>query len=265
MDRRGRLQLVQPRVEKIEHDVAQINQRLVDTQKQIEQYHGYLNQLEPAAEFEVDIDALRDPQYLFSVLGTIPNANIERLRTSLEKVPYVFTTLRQDKKSSVVWLVGPKQQHGSAQPGRAQRLFEPVEPAGNLSRRTREIIARLHKDIELAQQAIARENENFKRIRKEYQAQLQNMLWRVRASRILSDTIGHYGNLRHISIITGWVPLSKMDGFSQRLKKVSPEILIQATDTQRDTAGKECAGDPEQPAFSAILSDPGDQLCPAAL
>jgi V/A-type H+-transporting ATPase subunit I len=227
------IEIIQPLVEKIERQVNQINQRLADTQKQIEQLRGYLTQLEPAAEFDVDIDAVRNPQYLYSVLGTIPNANIERLRTSLEKVSYVLTPLRQDKESSVVWLVGPKQ--NSEVLGRAIRsaYLNPLVLPETYRGTPEQIIAAIRKDIENAQQTITNEQANFQRLQKEYQAQLQNFYWRVRASRILAETIGHYGNLRHISIITGWVPKSKIAGFSQRLKKVSPEVFIQTFDTQR--------------------------------
>ena len=143
---------------------------------------------------------------------------------------------------------GAQTEHRSPWAGDPQRLFEPIGPARNLPGHARQIIAAMRKDIEAAQQTIASEQANFQRLRKEYQPQLQTLYWRVRASRILAETIGRYGNLRHISIITGWVPKSKIAIFSQRLKKVSPEIFIQTFTTQR--------GGEEQQNVPVVLNNP---------
>ena len=73
--------------------------------KTLEQLESQLHQLEPIAETNVDVGALRKSEYLYSVIGIIPAENVSRLETSLSRVPHSFFTLREDLKglSSGCW------------------------------------------------------------------------------------------------------------------------------------------------------------------
>ncbi len=97
---------VLPSIEEIEQNVKTTNDQLTTEQKTLEQLQSTLNQLEPIDDVEVDFTQLRSSRYVYSVLGLIPAANVERLETSLARVPHIFMTLRSEPQEKVVWLAG---------------------------------------------------------------------------------------------------------------------------------------------------------------
>jgi vacuolar-type H+-ATPase subunit I/STV1 len=80
-------------VEEVETAVKKLTDALNAEEKHLDQLETIIRQLEPVANVDLDISALRNPRYLFSLLGVIPIANIERLQTSLSRVPHVFLNL----------------------------------------------------------------------------------------------------------------------------------------------------------------------------
>ncbi len=60
-----------------------------------------------------------------------------------------------------------------------------------------------------------------------------NLLWQVHTSRVLSDAIVRYGQLKHTYVVTGWVPVDDLDGLTTRLRAASKEILIEDLPTTR--------------------------------
>ena len=107
---------VRPAVERIENEVKSTSDQLNNERKRLEQLESQLHQLEPIADVDVEVSALRKSNFLHSVLGVLPAANVSRLQTSLSRVPHVFFTLRQDTQKPVVWLLGPR---SKSQPSRA--------------------------------------------------------------------------------------------------------------------------------------------------
>ncbi|MGE5776455.1 MAG: hypothetical protein ACM33V_09555, partial [Chloroflexota bacterium] len=99
---------IRPLVEQIEEEVRSTNDELSDLRKRLESLENILHQLEPVEDVDIDISSLRDSRYMFSMLGLIPSANIDRLQTSLARVPHVFMTLRSDPGQQVVWLAGTR-------------------------------------------------------------------------------------------------------------------------------------------------------------
>src|SRR5215208_5450658 len=99
---------IRPVVEEIEEEVRSTSDELSEARKRLEQLESILHQLEPVKDVDIDISSLRDSRYMFSMLGLMPSANMERLETSLARVPHVFLTLRADPGRPVVWLAGTK-------------------------------------------------------------------------------------------------------------------------------------------------------------
>ena len=81
---------IQSAVDRIEAEVKGTTDQLLAEKKKLEQLESQLHQLEPIAEPNVDVGALRKSNYLYSIAGIIPASNISRLETSLSRVPYTF-------------------------------------------------------------------------------------------------------------------------------------------------------------------------------
>ena len=224
---------IQPAVDQIEQEVNKAREQVTNEQKRLEQLHNMLNQLEPIAGINLDLQAMRHPAYINAILGVIPTANIDRLETSLERIPHVFFTLRQDNQKAVVWLAGSKRNaevlERAARSAYLNALVLPDIYQGTPS----EIIASIRADIQNAQQHISEQGLVIGHLAGERKQQLQTLLWQVRTSRILAEAIGRYGRFRYTYFIDGWVPTSGVENFLRQLKEVSKDIMVETSPHKR--------------------------------
>ena len=227
------LEKMRPLVEQIEEDVKQSSDRLAGERKHLEQLESTLHQLEPVADINLDISSLRNSRYLYSLIGVIPAANVDRLQTSLARVPNVFLTLRSDLAKPVVWLAGTKANSDVLERAARSAYLDPLSLPEGYSGTPAKIIESLRKTIEETQQKIAELKVTLAKFAESRKQELRSLLWQAHTSRVLSDAIVRYGQLRHTYVVTGWVTLADMESLTQRLKQASKEILIETTPTSR--------------------------------
>ncbi len=232
-EKMGELVEIRSAVEQIENEVKNATEQLSIEKKRFEQLESTLRQLEPVADIDLDINSLRNSRYLFSMLGQIPTANVERLQTSLARVPNVFLTLRSDSSKPVVWLAGTQSNadvlERAARSAYLSPLILPEEYQGTPAK----IIESIHATIENTNRRIADLQEMLSQLAKARQNQLRALLWDVHASRVLAEAIVRFGQLRYTYVVTGWVRSDDLEKLTQRLKTASKEILIESLPTTR--------------------------------
>jgi V/A-type H+-transporting ATPase subunit I len=227
------VETVRPTAERLEQEVEGVIKELADKQTQLEQLQGYIRQLEPIVGVTVEVSALRNLRYVFSMLGTMPVDNVERLRTSLARIPFVLLTLRQDSRQAVVLLLGTRRDADILERAARSAYLNPLGLPDDYHGTPREITEALSADVDRIQQHIAEQRNTMTELRETRREQLQTLLWRVRASRMLADAMVRFGKLRYTYLIVGWVPTSNLDALTQRLRRVSEDILIEATPSRR--------------------------------
>lgn len=225
---------VGPVVDQIEQEVKKITELAAEEHKKMEQLQGILNQLEPVADIDLDISALRNPHFLFSMLGSMPVANMERLQTSLFRVPFVFLPLRQDNQNAVVWLVGAKNNADILERAARSAYLNPLILPDAYQGTPAAIIKSLKKNIVDSQKIIEAQKSEIAHLRKTYQKQLQSLLWEVRSSRMLTDAITRYGRLQYTYVVVGWAISAGVEDLKQRIKQASKEAMLEAYPAKRD-------------------------------
>jgi V/A-type H+-transporting ATPase subunit I len=220
-------------VERIEEEVRQTNDQLTTEKKNLEQLEIVLRQLEPVADIDFDIAMLRNPRYTYSRIGLIPAANIDRLQTSLARVPNVFITLRSDSQKPVVWLAGPQSNADVLDRAAKSAYLDPLNLPEGYEGTPARIIESLRKTIEETRRKVAEFQETLARYAREHEQELRELAWQAHTSRVLSDAIVRYGQLKHTYVVTGWVPTDDLEVLTQRLKQASKEILIETLPTIR--------------------------------
>ncbi len=227
------LKTLEPAVEAIEKEVKLVTDQLSAENKKSEQLRSAISQLEPVANIDLDISSLRGSRYLYSMIGVVPTANIERLETSLARIPFIFLPLRQDAQRSVVWLAGAQNNadilERAARSAYINRLVLPDGYQGKPD----EIIQSLLANIQQSETTILACKKELAELSKKYKSQVQSFYWDIRAGRMMTNAIVHYGRLRYTYLIVGWVPTADMEDFTQRIKKVSREILIETFPVER--------------------------------
>lgn len=226
-------ELARSTAERLEQQVQDVVGDMADEQNKLEQLQGYVQQLEPIADVDVEVTALRHSGYVFSLLGTMPVDNMKRLQTSLARIPFVLLPLRQDNRRAVVILSGPQQHADVVQRAARSAYLNPLSLPEGYQGTPREIIDALRADVERIQKQIAQQEGIIANLRDARQAQLQTLLWRVRAGHILTEALARYGKLRYTYVIVGWVPTSSLDALSERFKHISGEILVETYPSER--------------------------------
>ncbi len=223
------LEPLQAAVDRIEGEVKKTSDQLAAEKKALEQLESQLNQLEPIAETNVDVGALRKSNYLYSVLGIIPAENVSRLETSLSRVPHTFFILREDPKRPVVWVLGPRSSSDVIERAVKSAYLNPLTLPEEFQGTPAEITVSLRKAIETSKQKIAELNATLGKLADTHKKELQKLFWDVHVSRLIADAIARFGQLRHTYVVVGWVPSADLDALTQRLKQASKETLIEAT------------------------------------
>jgi V/A-type H+-transporting ATPase subunit I len=227
------LEPIQSAVDRIEAEVKQTSDQLAAEKKILEQLESQLHQLEPIADTNVDVGALRKSNYLYSVLGIIPAANVSRLETSLSRVPHAFFTLREDPQRPVVWLLGPRSNSDIIDRAVKSAYLNPLTLPEEFAGTPAEITESIRKAIETSKQKILELDRTLARLADTHRKELHKLLWDVHVSRLIADAIARFGQLRHTYVVVGWVPSADLELLTQRLKQASKEILIEAIPMER--------------------------------
>jgi V/A-type H+-transporting ATPase subunit I len=234
--------LVAPEVARL--DIGHLEQEarapvheLEEEQRKLARLERYLGQLEPLVGLGVDLGALRSLQYAFAMLGTIPTANIERLESSLEHVPSVLVRLASDLHLTTVVLFGMRRDREILTRAARSAYLNPLTPPETYRGTPQEVLTGLQAGIQRTRQHIADYQSAIDHLRQARIAHLRHVLWRVRASRKLSETISGYARLRYTYLVAGWVPAPQVEGLKVRLNTVSGRVLVEVNEPRRDEAG----------------------------
>ena len=256
-------------IERLEWETQAPVRELEEGQHKLAQLQRYLDQLKPIADLEVDLGTLRSLRYTFVLLGTIPVANLERLQTSLELIPSALVTLRREEHLATVVLFGTQRDADILSRAARSAYLNPLEQPETYHGTPAEAIAALKSGIERTRQYVAECQTSIDYLHEVYVQRLRHLLWRIRASRTLAETITRYGRLRYTYLVAGWVPVSQMDTLQQEIKQVSDKVLIEANMPSRqedDHIPVALGNPPVVSAFQGLVTNYGrpryDELDP---
>lgn len=221
-------------VEHLEQESLAPVQELEEAQHKLVQLQRYLGQLRPIADLDVDLEALRGMRYLFVSLGTIPVANMERLRSSLELVPFVLVTLQREEHLATVLLFGMQRDADILNRAARSAYLNPLTPPDRYPGTPADAIEALQASIARTHQQISASQTTIKRLHATRVKRLRHLLWRVRASRTLVETIAGYGRLHYTYLIAGWVPDCRIPALRSKIEQVADQVMIEVVTPRRE-------------------------------
>ncbi len=231
---------IRPRVDQIEQEVRDATGQLTVNEKKITQLQNQLRELEPIADSGLDLGVLRQPRYIHSTLGVMPVANIERMKTSLSRTPHVLEILNQDRENAIVWLTGTRANADILERAARSAFLNPLDISGDVQNGTpSEMIASLNDSVKMATEQVEQHKLKIDKLRERHEKELRDLLWRVRASRLLADAMAHYGKLNYTYLIVGWVPSSKSASLEAQLRQVSKSIIVDSRTSKRTGHGNQ--------------------------
>lgn len=243
-------------IEHLEQEIQAPLHDLESAQRRLVQLERYLTQLEPIRELDVDLGTLRKLRYTYVMLGMIPTPNVERLRSSLEHIPFALTTLRREDNLSVVVLFGLQRDAQILDRAARSAYLNPLNPPGTYRGTPAATITALQAGVERTRQHIAEGQNVLAHLQELHIRRVHHLLWRVRASRKLVETILHYGRLHYTYVIAGWTPASQVELLKQQLGGVSPHLSIEVTAPKCETAPHSAEGAAEAEDIPVFMDNP---------
>jgi V/A-type H+-transporting ATPase subunit I len=222
------LDITQKLVDEIELKVKSSVEQINSETKNIEHLHNLEQQLAPLSEIEVDFSQLQNSRYVFTVLGMMPQENIERLKTSLARIPFVFYTLNENHQKAVVWLATSHENADILNRAVRSAYLDPIKLPDNEKGTPREILVNLRSSITESEKKVQQLKTILGGVRQEKEKQILELLWDVRCSHMMINAIIHYGRLKYTYIIVGWIYSSKIDWMKQKIKSLSPDAILEA-------------------------------------
>lgn len=252
---------VEPSIERKEEESHKLSEELAQDQKGLEQLQRYLHQLEPIAEIDIEINALRNLRYLFAMLGIMPVENIERLQTTLVRIPLLLVPLRRGSEQAVVLLVGMQRDAEILQRAARSAYLNPLMLPESYQGTPAQVIQAIQVDMERIRQHIVERKAVITELHDAYRKELQVLLWRIRASRRMADAIAYFGRIENAYVVAGWVPTKHLDVLIKRLKQVSEGIVIETSHPKRHGGARDIPIAMDNPrffrAFQALVANYG--------
>ena len=187
-----------------------------------------MHQLQPVKNVGINLDSLHNLRYLYGQIGIMPTDNVERLKTSLLRVPFVLLILEQDQEQSVVLLCGPSKNTDILERAARSAYLNPLNLPEEYHGTAFEILQEMQAKVDYLQHQIDEQKATLAELRQTRKVQFQNLLWRVRISRMLTDAMSHFGKLQHTYLLVGWIPSNQFSNISRKIKDISDDIVIES-------------------------------------
>jgi V/A-type H+-transporting ATPase subunit I len=221
-------------VDVLEREVKGVVEQINTETKNIEHLNNLLQQLTPLADIEVDFSQVHDSRYLFSILGMMPPENIDRLRTSLARIPFVLYPLSQKNQKAVVWLASSRENADVLNRAARSAYLDPLTLPAGMQGTPSQIITSLTASIKSSEEKITQLRVALEQLNKDKQEQLLDLLWNVRCSHMIASAIVRYGRLKYTYVIVGWLFSSNLEYLKEKLHAISPEVILEAHTAKRD-------------------------------
>lgn len=220
-------------IDAIETVVKNAVDQISSLNKQIEHLQNLIQQISPISDIDLDISKLRNPRYLISTLGMMPPEQINRLKESLSRIPYVFYTLSQKGPKAVVFVATSRENEDMFARATRAGFLDPINLPEDQTGTPAEIITATKEQISECEAKIVDLKKSLEVTQQEKRSELTDLLWKVRCSRMMTAAILHYGKLKYTYIIVGWVYSSQIESLKAKIKSVSKDALLESRVARR--------------------------------
>lgn len=229
--------IVQLDVARLEREIQTPVRELEQEEARLSQLQRYVAQLQTIAGLDIDLERIRRLRYVFALMGTMPAANLERLQTSLELIPSDLVVLKREDHLATVILFGVQRDADALSRAARSAYLNPLSLPETYRGTPAQVIAALEESIAQTRQRITESRSAIIRLQETLISRLRQLLWQVRATRTLAETIARYGRLRYTYLVAGWTPTAQVATLREKIKRVSDKTLIETHTTPRQENG----------------------------
>ena len=203
-------------------------EELAEARGKLDRLREMRGQLGLLSGLDIDLQLFRSTRYLFTMLGAMPVDNVQRLESSLEHIPSVLLVLTQTGSMAVVALFGRTYDSPILQRAARSAYLTPTELPEEYQGTPDEILAALDETIAQTRDQVEDLQGHLVELHNTRVTRLRHLMWRVRASLKLVQTISKFSQFRYMYLVTGWVPEPKLPHLRETIAEVSDNTLVEA-------------------------------------
>ena len=237
-------------LENIEGELKKDVSELEKTEDHIRELQHTMEQLAFIEDLDVDLETLRRFKHVFALPGTMPTDRVQRFSESLGHLPFVLVTLKRRGYLSSVVLFGHARDAQSLTRAARSAYLNPINLPAAYRGTPAEVMEAIAVSLKRAQQQRSDLRLRMAAIYHEHGEQLRVLLWRVRASKTLAETIQRYQHFRYTSMITGWVAQEHVQELAARIKAVSANVTFEVLESQPRILEKDAPILLQNPSFA---------------
>ena len=226
-------------IDTIEREAKGPAQDLEDARRKLQALSRTRSQVAPLVGLDSDLQRLQNTKYLFAALGSMPADNVDRLQASLEHVPSALIRFGERDRLATVILFGMKRDAEMLMRAARSAYLTVAELPEEYQGTPRDVLGALDEGITRTSERIAALEATLHRLHETRIRRLRHLLWRVRASLTLVQTIAGFRQFRYSYLLSGWVPVPMVSHVRSAVAEVSPDTTVEAakpTSQERATA-----------------------------
>lgn len=224
----------------VEREFAAAERKVKSNLNEIERRQQELGRLEALSwqlqmleDLGADIGVIREPRYMYLRLGSVPSANLDTLRATLQRVPHELHLNRRLKDDALVLVAaGPETKDRVQRALRAARFTDTAIPS-HYSDDAREAAGQGELDVWENREAIAEARAELDELREQHEGDLR-CWWRdLTVNRKVLESMSNFLRTRSGYYIVGWVPESRAEELVQDLQaKCEDKIEVDLADPE---------------------------------
>jgi len=219
------LDLAERDVESLEREAREPIHHLNEAREKLSQLETALDQLTPLAGIDVPLQAFRDARYIFAMFGSMPTENVSRMRTSLEQIPSALLVFGERGHLTTVGLFGQMRDAEILRRAARSAYLTPIQVPAEYRGTPQEAIQSLTASIQRTRERLEAYQGELHLLQETRVRRMRHLLWRLRVTKHLIDTIGGFQKFRYTYLVTGWVPESKVEAVKQCVSAASEHAV----------------------------------------
>jgi V/A-type H+-transporting ATPase subunit I len=208
------------------------------TQQALEQARFLTEQLRLLKPLDVQVEWLMNLNALRLRVGTIPTNNLERIQTSLFRIPFVIIPSFNHAGRTLVFAATTSTYVPILDRALQSIFFQPITLPDNESGSPAEVLAHAEQQLRTAQSRLAEIQLERQRLSERWGKRLKQAYHHVRACRSLAETIQRLPLQGRIYVIAGWVPVRRFQELIDAVQDVThgkAVIEVLEPDSRRHT------------------------------
>jgi V/A-type H+-transporting ATPase subunit I len=216
--------------EQISSTLEEVEQALHHWQEQTAEVEEHLDclrllvrSIQLLQPLDISIEAMRNLQFLYLVLGTLPRENFANLQNILFRLPFVIVPI-DTYEERVLFYAATDQAH-SAMLDRALRsvFMQPLEIPADLTGAPAEVIETLEQKQAEAEQRLEELAQEREHLANQWGDTLLKLWRQARSNAVVTRTISRLGHYEEVYLLMGWVPKKALDNVMKTVERVAEQ------------------------------------------